>query len=153
MNDATGVEFVRFARRSGRGAGAVRLFNIVAIHNNYLECTEDETGNAANVARPALNRRDSPEGGSLEGIGDTMGTRDEITLTYTGTQTRTATKVGAAWSPESQTIGPTTYQVGDTIPAVPVNISVQGNDDIGGTVECLYLSLDARCWGTLPAAD
>ena len=124
-----------------------RELEITAVHNNYLVC-DDWWGNSVNVARPALNRRDSPEGGSVA-AGGTTGTRDTDTLTYTGAQTRNVTKAGLAWSPEAQTIGPTTYQTGDSVPVVPTWVTVQ--KDSSGTLNCEWLSVDARCWGTVPS--
>lgn len=150
MSDAEGVHIVRHARPVRRAtSGQTALYTIVAIHNNYLECTDD-AGDAANVARPALNRRDSHEGGGLA-AGDMGGSRDGETITYTGAQTRTVTKGGAAWSPEEQTIGPTLYAIGDVVAAVEIAQTVEG--DASGTVACTALALDARCWGTLPEAD
>jgi hypothetical protein len=121
---------------------------ISTVHQNYLDCIY--LTRHFNVALPALIRRDSTEGGSVA-AGGTVGTRDTDTITYTGTQTRTVSKVGAAWTPELQTIGPTTYQAGDSIIAIPCEQEV--NDDSSGKVSCSYIALDGRAWGPVPAAD
>ena len=126
-----------------------RELEITAIHDNYLVC-DDWWGPSVNVARPALNRRDSPEGGSVA-AGGTTGTRNSDTLTYVvGTpQTRVVSRSGYDWSPENQTIGPTIYRVGDSVPVVPTWVTVQ--KDSSGTLNCEWLSVDARVWGLVPA--
>ena len=125
------------------------MATIVSVHDNYLVCT-DESGNDINVALPNIIRRDTPDGGSCA-PGGTTGTRDGDTITYTGTQTRTVTKTSAAWTPEDQTIGPTTYQAGDKVFSVPYSQSVNG--DATGTVDCTFVAVDGRAWGPVPAAD
>ena len=132
-----------------------RYMKIVAIHNNWLQCKHYQDTQASptlyNVARPALNRRDSPEGGSVA-AGGTSGTRVvnsvTYTFTYTGAQTRTVAG-GTISGSESQLIGPTAYVVNDVILVAPAFLAV--NDDSSGVVNCTYASLDARCWGTVPS--
>jgi len=128
-----------------------RRMTIAAIHQNWLDCTVGSIH--YNVARPALNRRDSPEGGSVA-AGGTTGTRDDNGTKYTFTYTSAAqyrNVTGGTIGPggEDQIIGPTAYVVGDLLSVEPLQQDVQG--DTTGTVRCQWESTDARCWGTVPS--
>ena len=120
---------------------------IVTVHNNYLACT-DSGGASVNVARPAVNRRDTPEGGSLA-PGATVGTRVDngvtYTLTYSGVQARNVTGGTIGAGGEDQTIGPVQYVAGDVIQVNKTALTV--NDDTTGTVDCPWVSVDSRAWG------
>jgi hypothetical protein len=131
-------------------AGPV-LMTIEEIHNNYLIVNYGSKD--WYIALPQLIRQDTREGGSVAG-GDTTGMRDGDTITYPGglntAQTRTVTLTGAGWSPENQIIGPTIYQAGDTILAIPRNQTVAG-DTSGTTQVCTHVAMDGRAWGPVPS--
>ena len=128
---------------------------IIEIHDNYLVCQDTES-NEFKVARPALNRRDTTEGGDLS-AGATVGYRAVNGVTYTLTysnsplahQSRTVTGGTIGGGGEPQIIGPVEYIAGDIVMCVPWHGTVQS--DTSGTTPCTYLSLDARCWGTVPS--
>ena len=142
--DSSGIHI-----RGGAAAATVSAstMTIVTVHNNYLACT-DAGGASVNVARPAVNRRDTPDGGSLA-PGATVGTRVDngvtYTLTYSGVQARNVTGGTIGAGGEDQTIGPVQYVAGDGIQVNKTALTV--NDDTTGTVDCPWVSVDSRAWG------
>ena len=136
--------------RTDNGNGPTfAVMTIAAVHYNWLDCTIGDTH--YKIARPALNRRDSPEGGNVA-AGSSVGTRVDngvtYTLTYTGAQSRGVTG-GTISGTENQIIGPTQYAVNDKVLVAFVPMTVNG--DSTGTTTCDGVALDARCWGTVPS--